>query len=283
MRTINSGGVAGDDITQGLPRVQELFESRNPKGKATISEINGKVTKIEEDNGKYHITVTNAAESKVHTTNYGAKLNVDLNDEVIAGHKLTHGAINPKELLVVTDPITVQQYILLEIQKVYRSQGVDISDKHVEIIAKRMISKIKIVTSGDSLYLPGTMVNINHFADTNKKLILEGKTPALGKPVLLGITKASLETDSFLSAASFQETTRVLTDAAVKGKVDHLRGLKENVIIGKLIPAGTGAKQYSDIEIMLQKEFMGDDAQEFLEEKFLSDEPEENEIENAEE
>jgi DNA-directed RNA polymerase subunit beta' len=269
MRTINSGGVAGDDITQGLPRVQELFESRNPKGKATISEINGKVTKIEEDNGKYHITVTNAAESKVHTTNYGAKLNVDLNDEVIAGHKLTHGAINPKELLVVTDPITVQQYILLEIQKVYRSQGVDISDKHVEIIAKRMISKIKIVTSGDSLYLPGTMVNINHFADTNKKLILEGKTPALGKPVLLGITKASLETDSFLSAASFQETTRILTDAAIHGKVDHLTGLKENVLLGKLIPAGTGAKKYKNVDYDLEIPILEDEPLEALEQELM--------------
>ena len=269
MRTINSGGVAGDDITQGLPRVQELFESRNPKGKATISEINGKVTKIEEDNGKYHITVTNSAESKTHTSNYGAKLNVELNDEVVAGNKLTFGAINPKELLVVTDPITVQQYILLEIQKVYQSQGVSISDKHVEIIAKRMISKIKIVSSGDSMYLPGTMVNINHFAEVNKNLILEGKTPALGKPVLLGITKASLETDSFLSAASFQETTRILTDAAIHGKVDHLTGLKENVLLGKLIPAGTGAKKYKKVEYDLELPILEDEPLEALEQELM--------------
>jgi len=269
MRTINSGGVAGDDITQGLPRVQELFESRNPKGKATISEINGKVTKIEEENGKFHITVSNDAETKVHTTNYSAKLNVTLNQEVEAGDKLTFGAINPKELLVVTDPITVQQYILLEIQKVYRSQGVDISDKHVEIIAKRMISKIKIITSGDSLFLPGTMVNINHFADVNKQLILEGKTPALGRPVLLGITKASLETDSFLSAASFQETTRILTDAAIHGKVDHLEGLKENVIIGKLIPAGTGAKKYKKTEYELEIPLLEDEPLEALEQELM--------------
>ena len=269
MRTINSGGVAGDDITQGLPRVQELFEARNPKGKATISEINGKITKIEESNGKYEITVTNDAETKVHTTNYGAKLLVELNQEVEAGNKLTFGAISPKELLVVTDPITVQQYILLEIQKVYQSQGVSISDKHVEIIAKRMISKIKIISSGDSYYLPGTMVNINHFADTNKKLILEGKTPALGRPVLLGITKASLETDSFLSAASFQETTRILTDAAIHGRVDELNGLKENVIIGKLIPAGTGAKKYRKSNYDLEIPYVDDEPLEALEQELM--------------
>ena len=254
MRTINSGGVAGDDITQGLPRVQELFEARNPKGKATISEINGIVSNIEEQNGKFIISIKNDVETKEHTSNYGAKLAVSLNEEVKAGQRLTHGAISPKELLVVTDPITVQQYILMEIQKVYGSQGVDISDKHVEIMAKRMISKIKIVNSGDSYFLPGTMVNMNQFRETNKELILNGKVPATGRPVLLGITKASLETDSFLSAASFQETTRVLTDAAIHGRVDHLNGLKENVIIGKLIPAGTGAKKYCDIDYNLDKE-----------------------------
>ncbi len=252
MRTINSGGVAGDDITQGLPRVQELFEARNPKGKATISEINGTVTEIEESNGKYIISVKNDAQVREHTSNYGAKLAVAKGDEVKAGQRLTHGAISPKELLVVTDPITVQQYIVMEIQKVYRSQGVDISDKHIEVMAKRMISKIKIVNSGDSYFLPGTMVNINEFTSKNTALILEGKTPATGRPVLLGITKASLETDSFLSAASFQETTRILTDAAIHGRVDHLNGLKENVIIGKLIPAGTGAKRYQASDYKLE-------------------------------
>ena len=253
MRTINSGGVAGDDITQGLPRVQELFEARNPKGKATISEINGVVSDIVEQNGKFIISVKNDVETKEHSSNYGAKLAVNIGDKVVSGQRLTHGAISPKELLVVTDPITVQQYILSEIQKVYRSQGVDISDKHVEIIAKRMISKIKIVNSGDSYLLPGTMVNINDFREENKELILNGKNPATGRPVLLGITKASLETDSFLSAASFQETTRILTDAAIHGKVDHLNGLKENVIIGKLIPAGTGAKKYKNVDYTLEK------------------------------
>ena len=269
MRTFNTGGVAGDDITQGLPRVQELFEARNPKGKATISEINGVVSDIKEENGKFIISVRNDVETKEHTSNYGAKLAVEKGEEVKAGQRLTHGAISPKELLAVTDPITVQQYILLEIQKVHRSQGVDISDKHVEVMAKRMISKIKIINSGDSLFLPGTMININHFTDVNKELILEGKRPATGRPVLLGITKASLETDSFLSAASFQETTRILTDAAIHGKVDHLNGLKENVIIGKLIPAGTGAKIYKKTDYDLEFPMLNDEPLEALEDELM--------------
>ncbi len=270
MRNFNTGGVVGsDDITQGLPRVEELFEARSPKGKATIAEINGKVTKIEEENGKFIISIRNDVETREHTTNYGSKLSVDLNQEVTAGMRLTHGPISPKELLVVTNPITVQQYILLEIQKVYGSQGVDISDKHVEIMAKRMISKIKIVNSGDSVFLPGTMVNINAFTDINKALILEGKNPATGRPVLLGITKASLETDSFLSAASFQETTRILTDAAIHGSVDHLKGLKENVIIGKLIPAGTGARKYMDANFDLEVPLLNDEPLEALEQELM--------------
>ncbi len=269
MRTINSGGVAGDDITQGLPRVQELFEARNPKGKATISEINGVVSEIEDENGKLIIKVKNDVEEKQHTSNYGAKLAVKVGDEVTAGQRLTHGAINPKELLTVTDPITVQQYILSEIQKVYSSQGVDIADKHVEVMAKRMISKIRIITSGDSYFLPGTMVNMNDFTDINKELILNGKRPATGRPVLLGITKASLETDSFLSAASFQETTRMLTDAAIHGSVDHLNGLKENVIIGKLIPAGTGAKKYREAEYQLEDEIIDEEPLEVFEKEFM--------------
>ena len=270
MRNFNTGGVAGgEDITQGLPRVQEIFEARNPKGKATISEINGVVSKIVDEGGHYKIYVKNDVETREHSTNYGVDVICEKGQEVKAGEKLTKGAINPKELLVVTDPITVQQYILFEIQKVYRSQGVEVSDKHVEIIAKRMISKIKIIDSGDSLFLPGTMVDINHFTDENKKLILEGKRPSIGKPVLLGITKASLETDSFLSAASFQETTRILTDAAVHGKVDHLNGLKENVIIGKLIPAGTGAKQYRNSEYTLEHELLKEEPLEVLEQELM--------------
>ena len=272
MRTFHSGGVAGgEDITQGLPRVEELFEARIPKGKSTIAEINGKVALVEEKNGKYKIVVENDVEAREHISNYGAKLRVQEGDMVVSGDKLTEGAIAPKELLAVTDPITVQEYILKEIQHVYRSQGVDISDKHIEIIVKRMINKMKIVEEGDTEFVSGLTVSLREFVEGNKNAIIQGKVPATGRPVMLGITKSSLETDSFLSAASFQETTRVLTDAAIKGKVDMLRGLKENVLIGKLIPAGTGAKEYSDIDIMLEKQFMDDEPSEILEEEFLDD------------
>ena len=277
MRTFHSGGAAhgGDaDITQGLPRVEELFEARNPKAKSTIAEINGKVTNIENVNGKWKVTIANDIESRDHITTYEAKLVVEVGSEVKAGDKLTQGAISPKELLAVTDPITTQEYILKEIQKVYKSQGVDISDKHVEIIASRMINKMKIVDEGDSDLVAGLTVSMREFADRNKPVLLSGGVPATGRPVILGITKSSLETDSFLSAASFQETTRVLTDASIKGKVDYLKGLKENVILGKLIPAGTGAKQYSDLEIQLEKDYLYDDASEVLENQFLDDEEE---------
>ena len=274
MRTFHTGGVAGGgDITQGLPRVEELFEARNPKGKATISEINGTVSLIEETNGKYKIVVENDVEAREHVTNYGAKLRVNLNDKIEAGDRLTEGAISPKELLAVTDPITAQQYILKEIQNVYKSQGVDISDKHVEIIARRMINKMRIIDEGDTDFVAGLTVSLKEFTEGNKPVILKGGVPATGRPIMLGITKAALETDSFLSAASFQETTRVLTDAAIKGKIDMLHGLKENVIIGKLIPAGTGANQYSDIQIMLEKEFMSDEPSEMLEEQFITEDP----------
>ncbi len=277
MRTFHSGGVAhgGDaDITQGLPRVEELFEARNPKAKATIAEINGKVESIEEQNGKYKIVIANDVEVRDHVTNYNMKVRVNVGDVVAAGDKLTEGAISPKELLAVTDPITAQEYILKEIQMVYKLQGVDISDKHIEIIVSRMINKVRIVDVGDTDFVEGLTVSMREFTEGNKPVILRGGVPAKGRPIMLGITKGALETDSFLSAASFQETTRVLTDAAIRGKVDHLRGLKENVIIGKLIPAGTGAKQYSDIEILLQKEFMEDDASEFFEEKLMDDDEE---------
>ena len=270
MRTFHTGGVAGgEDITQGLPRVQELFEARNPKGKATIAEIDGKVTKIAEDHGKYKISITNKVETKEHVTNYGAKLCVEKGDTVSCGDKLTEGAISPKELLDVTDPITTQEYILKEVQNTYRSQGVDIADKHIEIIARRMISKIRIVEGGDTKFLPGSLVNFREFTEGNKEVIISGKRPATGRPVLLGITKASLETDSFLSAASFQETTRILTDASIHGKVDHLEGLKENVLIGKLIPAGTGLKKYRDIEYTLEDEFTDEEPLEKLEDEFM--------------
>ena len=284
MRTFHTGGVAGgDDITQGLPRVEELFEARIPKWKATISEITGTVINIEEQNGKHKIAVENESGVREHVTNYNMKVRVNVGDKVNAGDKLTEGVISPKELLAVTDPLTAQEYILKEVQSVYKLQGVDISDKHIEIIVKRMINKIRIVDGGDTDFVEGLTISLREFADGNKPVIMRGGVPATGRPIMLGITKSSLETDSFLSAASFQETTRVLTDAAIRGKVDWLRGLKENVIIGKLIPAGTGAKQYSDIELLLEKEFMSDDdASEFLEEK-LMDEKEEVEEEIVEE
>ena len=277
MRTFHSGGVAhgGDaDITQGLPRVEELFEARIPKFKATIAEITGKVISIQEQNGKHSIVIENASGVKEHITNYNMKVIVSVGDEVNAGAKLTEGVISPKELLAVTDPLTAQEYILKEIQSVYKLQGVDINDKHIEIIVKRMINKVRIVDSGDTEFVEGLTVSLREFADGNKPVILNGGVPAKGNPIMLGITKSSLETESFLSAASFQETTRVLTDAAMRGKVDNLVGLKENVIIGKLIPAGTGARQYSDIELQLEKELLDDDASEILEEKFLASDDE---------
>ena len=269
MRTFHTGGVAGADITQGLPRVEELFEARIPKGKATISEIDGKVTKIEDVNGRFKIYIKNSKEVREHLTMYGAKLKVEKGSVVNAGDQLTEGSVSPKELLAVTDPNTVQQYILKEVQKVYRSQGVDINDKHVELIARRMISQMRIVDAGDTDFVPSTTVTINEFTEGNKDVIIQGKKPAIGQPILLGITKAALQTDSFLSSASFQETTRILTEAAVNGRVDKLHGLKENVIIGKLIPAGTGAKEYMDIGYTLEKEFYDEEPSEVLEEEFM--------------
>ena len=270
MRTFHSGGVAsGEDITQGLPRVEEVFEARIPKIKASVAEVAGKITNIENLNGKFKISISTDKEVHEQTTNYGVKLRVEVGDEVKAGDMLNEGSISPKELLAVTDPITVQNYIVQEVQKVYSSQGVDISDKHIEMIARKMISRIRIVDAGDTSLLVGKVVSINNFRDVNKKVILEGKKPATGRPVLLGITKASLETDSFLSAASFQETTRVLTDAAIKGKVDELKGLKENVIIGKLIPAGTGLKKYSNDEYTMVNEYYDEEPLDVLEEELV--------------
>ncbi len=270
MRTFHTGGVAsGDDITQGLPRVEELFEARNPKVKSSVAEIAGKITKIENQNGKYKISITNDKETREQTTNYGVKLRVKEGDEVKPGDRLNEGAINPKELLAVTDPITVQNYIVQEVQKVYRSQGVDISDKHIEIIVRKMIARMRIIDAGDTNLLVGKVVSMHKFTEENKKVILLGKKPATARPLMLGITKASLETDSFLSAASFQETTRILTDAAIKGKVDKLEGLKENVIIGKLIPAGTGVRKYAKTEFTLENEFFDEEPLDILEEELL--------------
>ena len=269
MRTFHTGGVAGADITQGLPRVEELFEARTPKGKATISEIDGVIYKIEDASGKWKVYVKNDNEIREHITSYGAKLRIEKGDTVSAGDRLTEGNVSPKELLAVTDPNTVQQYILKEVQKVYRSQGVDINDKHVELIARRMISQIRILDAGDTYFIPSTTVSLTEFTNGNRDVIIQGKKPAIGQPILLGITKASLQTDSFLSSASFQETTRILTEASVKGKVDKLHGLKENVIMGKLIPAGTGAKEYMDVGYSLEKQFFDDEPSEVLEEEFM--------------
>ncbi len=240
MRTFHTGGVAGSDITQGLPRVQELFEARNPKGEAIISEIPGKVEKIEEKAGSYIVTVRNDLEEKVYTTLPGAKLRVKKGDSVKNGGKITEGAIAPKKLLEVADVVAVENYILKEVRKVYSAQDIAISDKHIEVIVRQMLRKVFVIDAGDTDMISGTRVNINTFTAKNKKAILEGKRPAVFSPLVLGITKAALETESFLSAASFQETTRVLTDAAIKGKTDYLHGLKENVITGHLIPAGRG-------------------------------------------
>ncbi len=247
MRTFHTGGVAGDDITQGLPRIQELFEARNPKGQATISEIDGVVKEIRETKDRREIEVQGEAESKTYAVTYGSRLRVREGMTIEAGDELTDGSIDPKEMLRIKGIRGVQNYILQEVQRVYRNQGVEINDKHVEVMIRQMLRKIRIVDAGDTTLLPGSFVEMHEYEKANKEVILSGKDPAVAKPILLGITKASLETDSFLSAASFQETTRVLTDAAIKGKVDQLLGLKENVLIGKLIPAGTGMSRYRNI------------------------------------
>ncbi|WP_079708173.1 DNA-directed RNA polymerase subunit beta' [Paraliobacillus ryukyuensis] len=248
MRTFHTGGVAGSDITQGLPRIQEIFEARNPKGQAVISEIKGTVEDITEVKDKQEIVVQGAVEKRSYTAPYGARMKVSVGDTIEAGEPLTEGSIDPKELLKIQGIDGVQTYLLKEVQKVYRMQGVEIGDKHVEVMVRQMLRKVRIADAGDTEVLPGSLLEIHQFRDANKKVLAEGTQPAVGRPVLLGITKASLETDSFLSAASFQETTRVLTDAAIKGKRDELLGLKENVIIGKLVPAGTGMNRYRKIQ-----------------------------------
>ncbi|ANC75442.1 DNA-directed RNA polymerase subunit beta' [Fictibacillus halophilus] len=249
MRTFHTGGVAGDDITQGLPRIQELFEARNPKGQAVISELEGTVVGVNDNKDKREVVVQGEIESRSYTIPFGARIKAVEGDKVTAGQVLTEGSIDPKELIKVRGAEGVQEYLLREVQKVYRMQGVEIGDKHVEVMVRQMLRKVRIIDSGDSQVLPGALMDIHAFTDVNRSVLLEGGTPATGRPVLLGITKASLETESFLSAASFQETTRVLTDAAIKGKRDELLGLKENVIIGKLIPAGTGMNRYRNIGI----------------------------------
>lgn len=250
MRTFHTGGVAGDDITQGLPRIQEIFEARNPKGQAVISEIDGVIAAINDVKDRQEVVVQGEVEARTYAIPYGARLKVTPGQPISHGKELTEGSIDPKELLKVTDITAVQEYLLREVQKVYRMQGVEIGDKHVEVMVRQMLRKVRVSDAGETDVLPGTLLDIHQFTDANAKVLLKGKRPATARPVLLGITKASLETDSFLSAASFQETTRVLTDAAIKGKRDELLGLKENVIIGKLVPAGTGMNRYRKVDLV---------------------------------
>ena len=250
MRTFHTGGVAGGDITQGLPRVEELFEARKPKGLAEICEADGTVIAIEarKDN-KTEVRVRGEEEDRTYIIPYGARINVKEGDQVFAGGQITRGPLNPHDILRLNGVEGVYQYLLKEVQRVYKQQGVDINDKHVEVIVSQMLSKYKIEDAGDTDLLPGGLYGKFEIEEANAKALEEGGEPCVPKRILLGITKASLATNSFLSAASFQETTRVLTDAAIKGKNDKLLGLKENVIIGKLIPAGTGMKRYRNIEL----------------------------------
>ncbi|MFA7449881.1 MAG: DNA-directed RNA polymerase subunit beta', partial [Bacilli bacterium] len=242
MRTFHSGGVAQvEDVTQGLPRVQELFESRDPKGKAKISEIAGKITEITQEDRRYTITVEGTEETRQYLTEYGQQLRVKVGDTILNGERLTEGAIHPRELLAVSNVTAVQNYILNEVQKVYRiSASVRISDKHLEIIINQMLNRVYVIDGGDTKLLPGSRVTTNQFTAANKEVLIAGQRPAVATPLILGIKTSALASDSFLSAASFQETTRILTDATVKGKLDPLHGLKENVITGRLIPAGRG-------------------------------------------
>jgi DNA-directed RNA polymerase subunit beta' len=247
MRTFHTGGVAGEDITHGLPRVVELFEARTPKGKAVISDASGVVTLVEDSDGR-RILVENGEDEAIYGISRYAKLRVANGAEIEAGTQLTEGPLDPKEVLEIRGVRATQQYLVDQVQEVYRSQGVEIHDKHIEMIVRQMLRRVRVVAPSDSDFLPAALIDDQHFRDANKELVTEGKRPAEGRPELMGITKASLATDSWLSAASFQETTRVLTDAAIQGRSDFMRGLKENVIIGKLIPAGTGAQQYQALQ-----------------------------------
>lgn len=257
MRTFHTGGVAGDDITQGLPRVEELFEARKPKGLAIIAEFGG-VASIRDTKKKREIVITNmeTGETKAYLIPYGSRIKVVDGAVLEAGDELTEGSVNPHDLLKIKGIRAVQDYMLREVQRVYRLQGVDISDKHIEVIVRQMLKKVRIENNGDTDFLPGALVDVLEFEDINDELYAQGREPAEGKQVMLGITKAALATNSFLSAASFQETTKVLTEAAIKGKIDPLVGLKENVIIGKLIPAGTGMKRYRNTRLSSDNNLM---------------------------
>ena len=247
-RTFLTGGVAGvADITQILPRVEELFEARRPKGLAVISELDGVVSFSENKRSREIVITSEEGCSQTYAIVYGSRIIVKPGDVVEAGDEITEGSVNPHDILSIKGVSGVQSYIIKEVQRAYRTHRVDINDKHIEVIVKQMLSKVKIESSGDTNMIPGSLVNSREFEASNKKVIIEGRISAVGKPTLMGITRASLATESFLSAASFQETTRVLTDAAIEGKKDLLQGLKENVIIGRLIPAGTGMKRSKDI------------------------------------
>ena len=256
MRTFHNGGVAGGDITQGLPRVEELFEARKPKGLAIITEIAG-TANLNDTKKKREIIVTNheTGESKAYLIPYGSRIKVTDGAELEAGDELTEGSINPHDILRIKGIRAVQDYMIQEVQRVYRLQGVEINDKHIEVIVRQMLKKIRIEESGDTEFLPGTNVDRLEFEDVNEVLEAEGKEPAIGEPIIMGITKASLATNSFLSAASFQETTKVLNEAAINGKTDKLEGMKENVICGHLIPAGTGQREFEKIIVGSKEEY----------------------------
>ena len=258
MRTFHTGGVAGGNITQGLPRVEELFEARRPKGLAIIAEFGGKV-KVVDNKKTREVVVTNdeTGESATYPIPYGSRIKVQDDMEIEAGDELTEGSVNPHDLLKIKGINAVQDYLLREVQRVYRLQGVDICDKHIEVIVRQMLKKVRVEEQGDSPFMPGSLVDFLDYETINEELTGEGKKPAEGKRIILGITKAALATNSFLSAASFQETTKVLTDAAIHGKVDPLIGLKENVIIGKLIPAGTGMKRYRNTHLSTDAQLAG--------------------------
>ena len=275
MRTFHTGGVAGDDITQGLPRVEELFEARKPKGLAIIAEFGGRVT-IKDTKKKREVVVTNdeSGEAKAYLIPYGSRIKVQDNQVIDAGDELTEGSVNPHDILKIKGVRAVQDYMIQEVQRVYRLQGVEINDKHIEMIVRQMLKKVRIENNGDTDYLPGTLVDVLEYEELNEQLLEEGFEPADGKQVMLGITKASLATNSFLSAASFQETTKVLTEAAIKGKIDPLIGLKENVILGKLIPAGTGMKHYRSIKLDSDK--LEEEEMEELELMEIEEEPDED-------
>jgi DNA-directed RNA polymerase subunit beta' len=277
MRTFHTGGVSGNDLTQGLPRVEELFEARKPKGVALVSKISGTVSLGGTPESR-RVTVTpTIGEAEEYAINYGSRVCVIDGDYIEAGDPITEGSINPHDIMQINGEKKVQDYILKEVQKVYRLQGVDINDKHIEVIVRQMLKRVKVETGGDTEFLPGAMVDWLDYDDANKEAKAEGKEEATGIRTLLGITKASLATESFLSAASFQETTRVLTEAAIKGKTDKLIGLKENVIIGRLIPAGTGMDRYRRVDLKLDKP----DADEVVEEpKSELDQALDNAIEN---